>query len=128
MSESTIPAETLFARLGGDAAIAAAVTEFYKRVLTDTELAPFFLTVNMDIQRRKQIEFLTTALGGPNVYKGPSMRKAHSGLGITADHFARVATHLHATLEHLGVPAPLVHEVMGAVAPLRDEIVGAPLV
>lgn len=125
MSTSATTTDTLYARLGGAAAIDAAVTEFYQRVLKDGELAPFFLTVNMDIQRRKQREFLTTALGGPNVYKGPSMRQAHAGLGITDDHFNRVAGHLQATLERLGVAAALVGEVIGAVAPLRAEIVAA---
>jgi hemoglobin len=114
---------TLFANLGGAPAIAAAVDEFYRRVLADLELAPFFLGVDMDMQRRKQIEFLTTALGGPSIYKGPTIRRAHAGLAIQDRHFDRVAGHLTATLRQLGVGSALVDDVIAVVATLRSEVV-----
>jgi len=89
---------TLFEKLGGLTAINAVVDEFYRRVLADNELKPFFEKTDMARQKDHQRKFLTFALGGPNRYSGKSMKKAHSGLGITAHHFGLVAGHLVGTL------------------------------
>lgn len=117
---------SIFDAIGGDAAIAAAVDEFYTRVLADELLAPMF--VNTDIKRLKghQRAFLTVALRGSGTYTGRSMRAAHAGRGITDAHFDRVAAHLIDTLAFLGVPANLIDQIIGGVAPLRDEIVERP--
>lgn len=50
---------TLFAKLGGHAAITAAVDIFYTRVVADPELARFFEGVDMQTQRVKQQGFMT---------------------------------------------------------------------
>ena len=114
---------TLYERLGGGPAVAAAVDEFYRRVLADPQLAPFFVGTDMRRQKAHQAAFLAQALRGPGRYTGRSMREAHAGMGITDDHFNRVAGHLAATLSALGVGELLIAEVIGNVAPLRSEIV-----
>ncbi|MEZ5291498.1 MAG: methyl-accepting chemotaxis protein [Vicinamibacterales bacterium] len=114
---------TLFERLGGVPAIKAAVDAFYVRVLGDPGLSPFFEGVNMRSQKSKLNAFLTQGLGGPQVYKGRDMASAHQHLPITKEHFDLVAGHLVATLNDLGVPAPLIDEVVAAVAPLAPEII-----
>lgn len=118
--------ESLYAQLGGAPAIGAAVDQLVRRVLADRELVSFFLGVDMGIQRRKLEQFLTTALGGPAIYRGPSMRKAHENLRIESRHFDLMAGHLKATLEALGVPAGLVAQTIAAVAPFKNEVVSAP--
>ena len=57
---------SLYERLGGKTAIAAAVEEFYVRVLADPELRPFFAKTNMKWLKTRQAQFLTQALGGEN--------------------------------------------------------------
>ena len=114
---------TLYERLGGAAAIDAAVANFYQRVLSDQQLAHFFESTDMNWLKKSQTEFLTQALGGPSLYKGASMESAHAALGITEEDFNRVAGHLVATLQGLGVPQPLVDEVVALVAPLAPQIV-----
>ena len=104
----------LFERLGGAPAIEAAVDIFYKKVLADSELAPYFSDVKMMAQVRQQIRFFTTALGGPADYTGRDMKEAHAGLGVTSHHFDLVAGHLVATLAELGVSQDLIDEVVAA--------------
>ena len=58
---------SIFARLGGQEAINLAVEKFYEKVLNDNRVKHFFAKTNMKDQRQKQKDFLTTALGGPNV-------------------------------------------------------------
>lgn len=116
---------TLYDRLGGEAAIEAAVVRFYEKVLADPELARFF--AGMDVERiiKKQIAFMTMAFGGPNAYTGKDLRTAHARLvkeGLGDKHFDAVAGHLISTLEELGVAKPLIDEVVAIVAPTRNDV------
>ncbi len=116
---------SLFDRIGGNAAVDAAVDIFYKKVLSDDSISRFFETTDMDAQREKQKKFLTVAFGGPNDYSGKDMRAAHAGLeGLNEAHFGAVAGHLQATLEELGVPAAEVGEAMAIAASTHDDVLG----
>ena len=119
--------DSLYAKLGGKAAIEAVVDAFYERVLADAELAPFFAQTNMAWLKSRQAQFFTQALGGPAAYKGKPMAAAHAGLAIETRHFTRTVQHLVAALQGLRVPKALVDEVAALVAPLKAEIVGAGL-
>ena len=115
----------IYAQIGGAEALEAVVEDFYNRVLGDADLAGFFSGTNMARLKGKQVEFFAAALGGPNPYTGASIRQVHQGRGITLHHFNLVATHLSSTLEAAGVPAAMIAQIIGAIAPLADDIVGA---
>ena len=103
----------LFEKIGGEAAVNAAVDLFYRKVLTDEELSPFFEGVDMAEQHKKQKVFLTFAFGGPANYTGKDMTMAHAKLvkqGMNEKHFDLVIKHLGATLTELEVPADLIGE------------------
>jgi len=117
------PVASLFDRLGGKKNIATAVEKFYKRVLADPELRPFFAKTNMNWLRMRQTQFMTQALGGPAEYKGKTMKAAHADMLIERRHFDRVGEHLSSTLKEMGVPADVVGEVMKTVASLEPDIV-----
>ncbi len=74
------PNQSLFDRLGGAAAVDAAVDLFYRKVLADPTVNSFFDTTDMEGQRAKQKAFLTMAFGGPNNYSGKDLRAAHAPL------------------------------------------------
>ncbi len=121
------PVASLFDRIGGVAAVDAAVELFYRKVLADPLLRPFFDGVDMKRQRAQQKAFLTYAFGGPNKYTGQDLRRAHAGLvarGLADSHFNAVAGHLQATLRELGVPQDLQGEVMSIAASTHDEVLG----
>jgi methyl-accepting chemotaxis protein len=115
--------DSIYDRIGGDAAIAAAVDIFYERVLADRELAGFFDGVDMKLLKSQQRAFFSQALGGPGVYRGPDMRRAHAHLAIEQRHFDQVAIHLEATLVGLGVDPETVAEIMSAIGGMEKEIV-----
>ena len=119
--------ESLFERLGGEAAVEAAVVLFYEKILADASLAPFFAELDIDAQIKKQIAFMTMAFGGPNRYTGRDLRVAHAGLvqrGLHDAHFDAVAAHLQATLAELGVGDAVATEVLAIVAPTRGDVLG----
>ena len=59
---------SLYEKLGGEAAVNAAIDAFYRKVLADDRVNRFFEGVDMDRQAAKQKAFLTMAFGGPHNY------------------------------------------------------------
>ncbi len=116
---------TLYERLGGEAAVEAAVVRFYEKVMADSSLAPFFDGLDIDKQIQKQIAFMTMAFGGPNGYSGRDLRTAHAGLvkrGLADAHFDAVAAHLGSTLDELGVAPAMRDEAITLVAGTRSDV------
>jgi hemoglobin len=116
---------SIYEQIGGAEALEAVVADFYDRVLADDELAGFFRGTNMARLKGKQAEFFAAALGGPDPYTGAPMRQVHQGRGITMHHFNLVAGHLADSLSAAGVRQEVVAEIIGAVAPLADDIATA---
>lgn len=117
---------SIYERIGGAPSVAAAVDDFYARVLGDESLAPFFENVDVDELKSHQRLFLGTAIGGPEKYSGRGMAEAHDGLGITEEAFGRVVDHLVTTLASLGVDEDTIGEIVAALAPLQGQIVADP--
>ena len=126
--EHAVSKTSLYDRLGGAPAVEAAVNIFYKKILADSQLKPFFSNVDMKKQAQHQINFMTYAFGGPNKYAGKGLRNAHAKLvkenGLNEKHFGQVAGHLQSTLWELGVPANLVKEVMQLVGSTKTDVLG----
>ncbi len=123
--DSSAAAEPLsiYDAIGGEAAIAACVEVFYTKMLADPELSLFF-PGGVGIRHRRHIAtFVAEALGGPQHYRGPDLGKAHSGRGISDDHFNKTAGHLADSLTELGVPTDLVAQIIAIVASLRPVVV-----
>ncbi len=117
---------TLYERIGGKAAVDAAVDKFYDRVLADERINHFFEGVDMQKQRGHQRAFLTFAFGGTPNYDGRSMRTAHQRLveqlNLTDEHFDAVVEDLAVTLTELGVSDDLIGEVAGVAESIRGEV------
>jgi len=125
MAEST--SGSLFERIGGEAAVNAAVELFYRKVLADYRINRFFDNTNMEEQITKQKAFFTMAFGGPNSYTGQDMRNAHARLvkmGLDNSHFDAVMEHLGATLVELNVPADLIGEAAAIAESVRSDVLG----
>ncbi len=116
---------SLYDRVGGDAAVNAAVDLFYRKVLADGRIARFFDGVDMESQIAKQKSFLTMAFGGPNNYTGADMRNAHKKLvekGLNDSHVDAVIENLNRTLYDLGVPEKEVQEVAALANSVRNDV------
>jgi hemoglobin len=116
---------TLYERLGGEAAVTAAVDIFYRKVLADDRIRHFFANLDMQRQADKQKAFLTMAFGGPSSYTGKDMRASHAHLvaqGLNDSHFDAVIEHLGATLAELNVPAAMIAEAAEIAESTRDDV------
>ncbi len=115
-------AASLYQRIGGKAALHAAVDLFYVKVLADERVNHFFEDVNMKTQNRKQKEFLAFALGAPTPWTGKDMRKAHENLDLREADFAAIAENLQATLTELKLDEKIIGEIMTVVASTKKDV------
>ena len=119
--------DSLYEKIGGDAAVNAAVDIFYRKVLADDRINQFFEGVDMERQAAKQKAFLTVAFGGPNKYSGKDMRDGHAHLvarGLNDSHFDAVMEHLGGTLKELNVPDELIAEAAAIAESTRNDVLG----
>ena len=117
--------QSLYDRIGGEAAMNAAVDIFYRKVLADDRIKRFFDDVDMERQAAKQKAFLTMVTGGPNDYTGKDMREGHRHLverGLNDSHFDAVMEHLGATLKELNVPDELIAEAAAIAESTRNDV------
>ncbi len=118
---------SLYEKIGGEAAVNAAVDLFYRKVLQDDRIKHFFEGTDMVKQAAKQKAFLTMALGGPNNYTGEDMRKGHAHLvakGLNDSHFDAVMENLGATLTELKVPGELIAQAAAIAESTRKDVLG----
>jgi methyl-accepting chemotaxis protein len=104
--------ESLYAQLGGKASLTAVVEKFYKKILADVDLRPFFRKADMPSIKQRQVMFLTQPLGGPIDPRNRETRPPHADLMHEARHFDRVATHLAVTLSEMSVSPNIVDAVL----------------
>ena len=125
-STSTMSDKPLYERLGGKPAITAVVEDFVGRVAADDRINGKF--ANTDIPRLKMllVEQICQASGGPCSYTGRSMKATHAGMGVSKADFDALVGDLVATLNKFKVPEREKNELLGALAPMKKDIVEKP--
>src|SRR5579862_7710232 len=111
------PQDSLYKRLGGYDAVAAAVADLMPRQRNDPKLWVYWKGKSVESKRRGDqllIDFLCAAFGGPVFYAGPDMKTSHEGLGITGEEWDLTLGHIAATLDALGVAPREKGEVLAA--------------
>lgn len=117
---------SLYQKLGGQAAISAVVDAFYVKVLADDRIKHHFADINMDKQARRQKAFLSAAFGGPVPWTGKDMRKAHVDLKLTEADFNAVAENLVATLKDFKVKQELIDQVVAIALSVKNDVLNKP--
>lgn len=94
------PVPTLYERLGGDAAVEIAVSNFFDEICEDEVLSPFFENISVSAMRVHQMKFFRLMLGSAEEDKPDTdeilyfMLATHTRLfrdhGLNEDHFDRV--------------------------------------
>jgi hemoglobin len=116
---------TLFERYGGYDTFTRIVESFYRAVLREPSLQPYFAGVDMTRLMSHQTQFLAVALGGPGPYQGASLQAAHSRLNIRDADFDLVAELLVEALEDGGMAKEDIDQVVQIVLGTRQQVVGA---
>jgi hemoglobin len=117
--------EDLFDLIGGQRTVSAATEAFYRRVLADDTLRPFFATTDMAQLLARQRMFLSMLLGGKNVYTGQDIAAVHAharGQGLNDGHFDRFLKHFRESLSEVGVEPDKIIKVSKVLESRRSEV------
>jgi len=116
----------LYDRLGGKDAITAVVKDFVEqRVAKDERINAFFKNSDIPDLESKLVDQICQASGGPCKYTGKDMKTAHAGMNVKDADFNALVEDLKTSLDHFKVPAKEQQELLGALAPMHDDIVTA---
>jgi hemoglobin len=123
--------KSLYDRLGKKPAITAVVDEFVSRVAADARINKFFEATASDPQRLKKfkanlVDQICEASGGPCKYKGKDMKTAHMGMGVSGGDFGALVEDLVGALDKFNVGQHEKDQLLGALAPMKTQIVEKP--
>jgi hemoglobin len=122
-TEAAAPQETLYVRLGGEAAIKAVVDEFVSNVGADTRINSYFANANLDRLKGHLVNQIGQASGGPQQYTGRDMKTTHAGMGIDGPAFDALVEDLVKALDKFAVPEQEKGELLGVLGPMKSDIV-----
>ena len=118
--------ESLYQRLGGYDAIAAATDDLLARLQSDPQLRDYWKGASTNNQRKARqliVDFMAEAAGGPAYYTGRDMKTSHVGMHIDASDWEAFMRHTAATLDHLSVADREKAEVLAFFTSLKDDVV-----
>jgi len=118
--------KSLFDRLGGQPAISAVVDEFAGIVLKDERINKKFAKSDANRLVTNLKAFVCKATGGPCDYTGRDMKTSHKNMGVTDGEFNALVEDLVKALDKFKVPDKEKNELLGALGPLKGDIVEAP--
>ncbi len=117
--------DELYDLIGGKRTVWAATESFYRRVLADDTLRPFFKSTDMAQLRARQSMFISMLLGGRIVYAGKDIHAAHAHAreqGLNDGHFDRFLKHFREALNEVGVEADKVEKVTKLLETRRNAV------
>jgi hemoglobin len=121
--QNTHAADTLFTDLGGEAGIARISSNALDLYFTDPRLAKDFDNINRSFLQPRFTAYLCRVAGGPCIYKGHSMKRAHKELAITEARFNVVVEDLEVAMDRAGVPYHVQNRFLARLAPMERDIV-----
>ena len=117
----------LYDRLGGRHPIALVVDDFVANVVADNRINERFKTLKpAEVARLKSnlSDQICQAAGGPCSYLGKDMKTAHKDMRITDAEWNATVEALVKALDKHKVGAREKQELLGALGPMRKDIVG----
>ncbi len=123
--------KSLYDRLGGVYPIAAVVDDFIERLLVNDVLnANPVVKASRDNVPKAGLKYRVTSLvaqvtGGPEVYKGRTMKESHAHLGITEAQWQAMVAEFKLTLAKFKVPMKEQGELLAIVESTKGDIVVA---
>ena len=122
------PNASLYAQLGGNAAISAVIDQFITNVAGDARINAFFADaagdpVRLAKLRNNLINQIGEATGGTEKYTGATMKASHKGMGVGEADFNALVEDLVKSLDKFKVLPKPKSQLLGALAAMKGDIV-----
>jgi len=121
------PAPSVYRQLGGREGIALIVDDFVANVLADNRINERFKGLQPAAVSRVKSNLadqICDATGGPCAYVGRDMKTVHRGMKITEAEWNATVEALVKALDKNNVPAGAKNALLGALGPMKADIVG----
>lgn len=122
-TKPTAAKKSLYDRLGGKDAIVAVVDDFVGNIAKDNRINARFANSDIPHLKLMLVDQICEASGGPCKYTGKDMKTSHTGMKITDEEFNALVEDLKLTLDKFKVPSPEQNDLLGALAPMKPQIV-----
>jgi hemoglobin len=117
----------LYERFGGEKAITKVVDDFVANVVADPKIKErhkeHFKKGDVAGLKKKLIDQIGEATGGPQKYTGKNMKDAHKGLGIDDDDFDALVADLRKALDDNKAAAADRDELLDMLGKMRPDVV-----
>jgi hemoglobin len=120
-------APSLYKRLGGREGIALVVGDFTANLAADPRVGARFKAMKpAELEKFKSnlADQICEATGGPCSYIGRDMKTTHKGMKITDAEWSATVENLVKALDKHNVNAQAKQELLGALGPMKQDIVG----
>jgi hemoglobin len=127
MGQDAPKTPSLYRRLGGREGIALVVGDFTTNMAGDPRVNARFKGMKpAEVEKFKSnlADQICEASGGPCSYLGKDMKKAHEGMKITEAEWNAGLENLTKALDKHKVDAQAKQELLGALGPMKKDIVG----
>ena len=115
--------DPLFAALGGKPGVDAIVDALVPRMFADPKIGGFFVhTVQSDLKKQLADQVCAVA-GGPCVYEGAAMKKAHADFAIGKADFNRLVELLQAVMDARGIAFADQNRLLARLAPMHRDVI-----
>ena len=121
------PPPSLYKRLGGRDGIALVVDDFVANMVADPRVSNRFQGMQPPAVfklRSNLADQICDATGGPCSYLGRDMKESHKGMKITEAEWNATVENLVKALDKNNVDARSKQELLGALGPMKKDIVG----
>jgi hemoglobin len=126
-SMETAKEPTLYQRLGGRDGISLVVDDFVANVVADNRINARFKTLppaQVFKFKTNLSDQICDATGGPCSYLGKDMKTSHKGMNITEAEWNATVEALAKALDKNKAGAKEKQELLGALGPMKKDIVG----
>ena len=126
-SMDTAKPPSLYQRLGGREGISLVVGDFVASVAADNRINARFKDLKpAELEKLKSnlADQICDATGGPCAYLGRDMKTTHKSMNITEAEWTATVENLAKALDKHNVSATAKNELLGALGPMKQDIVG----
>lgn len=118
--------DSLYRQFGGKEGIEHVIDDFYDRMLDDPRTKSFFDGASIPRIEKLLNQQFCALMGGPCVYTGRSMKRAHEGLGIDGKAFAAGIEDLKLAMKKNRIPIDAQNKLLAKLMPMARDIQDRP--
>jgi hemoglobin len=125
--EPSVAKKSLYDRMGGEPVIIKVVDDLVLNVVADPMIKEkhkkHFIEGDVPVLKKKLVDQIGEATGGPQKYTGKNMKDAHKNMGITDEDFNALAGDVAKALDKNNVGAAEKKELLDMLGTMRKDVV-----